>query len=76
MSSPAMPKEQRTAYQRWELDSFDAPKEAPLGGAPKVSIPPEGKVPLGDKGVHPPLVRVMMVFPWPETFCLLPTCPT
>ena len=38
MSSPAVPKEQRTAYQRWELDSFDAPK---------VSIPPEGKVPLG-----------------------------
>jgi len=38
MSSPAMPKEQRTAYQRWELDSFDAPK---------VSIPPEGKVLLG-----------------------------
>ena len=38
MSSPATPKEQRTAYQRWELDSFDAPK---------VSIPLEGKVPLG-----------------------------
>jgi len=35
MSSPAIPKEQRTAYQRWELDSFDAPKEVPLGGAPK-----------------------------------------
>ncbi|HUX24160.1 MAG TPA: flagellar assembly protein FliH [Burkholderiales bacterium] len=27
MSSPGIPKEQRTAYQRWELDSFDAPKE-------------------------------------------------
>lgn len=26
MSSPGIPKEQRTAYQRWELDSFDAPK--------------------------------------------------
>jgi len=26
MSSPAAAKEQRTAYQRWELDSFDAPK--------------------------------------------------
>jgi flagellar assembly protein FliH len=25
MSSPAMPKEQRSAYQRWELDSFDGP---------------------------------------------------
>ena len=35
MSSPAIPKEQRTAYQRWELDSFDAPNEVPLGGAPK-----------------------------------------
>jgi flagellar assembly protein FliH len=29
MSSPAMPKEQLTAYQRWELDSFDAPKTGP-----------------------------------------------
>lgn len=38
MSSAATPKEQRTAYQRWELDTFDAPK---------VSIPPDGKVPLG-----------------------------
>ena len=38
MSSPGIPKEQRTAYQRWELDSFDAPK---------VSIPLDGKVPLG-----------------------------
>ena len=27
MSSPATPKEQLTAYQRWELDSFDAPKQ-------------------------------------------------
>ncbi len=35
MSSPAAVKEIRTAYQRWELDSFDAPKEVPLGGAPK-----------------------------------------
>lgn len=26
MSSPTVPKEQRTAYQRWELDSFDAPR--------------------------------------------------
>jgi len=26
MSSPAIPREQLTAYQRWELDSFDAPK--------------------------------------------------
>jgi flagellar assembly protein FliH len=25
MSNPATPKEQLTAYQRWELDSFDAP---------------------------------------------------
>jgi flagellar assembly protein FliH len=25
MSSPALPKEQRSAYQRWELDTFDAP---------------------------------------------------
>ena len=31
MSSAAIPKEQLTAYQRWELDSFDAPKEVPLG---------------------------------------------
>ena len=38
MSSLATPKEQLTAYQRWELDSFDAPK---------VSIPPDGKVLLG-----------------------------
>ena len=28
MSSPATPKERLTAYQRWELDSFDAPKTA------------------------------------------------
>lgn len=27
MSSQALPKEQRSAYQRWELDSFDAPKK-------------------------------------------------
>ena len=27
MSSTAVPKEQLTAYQRWELDSFDAPKK-------------------------------------------------
>ena len=47
MSSPAAVKEIRTAYQRWELDSFDAPKEVPLGGVPKVSIPLDGKVPLG-----------------------------
>ena len=35
MSSPATAKTQLSAYQRWELDSFDAPQEAPLGGAPK-----------------------------------------
>jgi flagellar assembly protein FliH len=34
MSDSAAPKQQRSAYQRWELDSFDAPKEALLGGAP------------------------------------------
>ncbi len=28
MSSSAIPKEQLTAYQRWELDSFDAPKKS------------------------------------------------
>jgi len=33
MSNPAATKEQRTAYQRWELDSFDAPKDVPFGGA-------------------------------------------
>lgn len=38
MSSQSIPKERRTAYQRWELDTFDAPQ---------VSIPPEGIVPLG-----------------------------
>ncbi len=27
MSSVATPKEQRSAYQRWELDSFDAPQK-------------------------------------------------
>ena len=27
MSSAATPKEQLTAYQRWELDSFDAPQK-------------------------------------------------
>jgi flagellar assembly protein FliH len=27
MSSAAVPKEQRTAYQRWELDSFEAPQQ-------------------------------------------------
>mgnify|MGYP001415121943 CR=1 FL=1 len=27
MSSPAAPKEQRTAYQRWELDSFTPPEK-------------------------------------------------
>lgn len=30
MSSAPTPKEQRSAYQRWELDSFDAPGNAPL----------------------------------------------
>lgn len=34
MSSAAIPKEKLTAYQRWELDSFDAPQDARLGGAP------------------------------------------
>ncbi len=28
MSSTAIPKEQLTAYQRWELNSFDAPKKS------------------------------------------------
>ena len=27
MSSTAVPKEQRSAYQRWELDTFDAPQK-------------------------------------------------
>ena len=31
MSNAATPKEQRTAYQRWELDSFDAPKNEAKG---------------------------------------------
>ncbi|MBE0621516.1 MAG: flagellar assembly protein FliH [Burkholderiales bacterium] len=35
MSSTAIPKEQLTAYQRWELDTFDAPTEVPSGGARK-----------------------------------------
>ncbi|MGP1675541.1 MAG: flagellar assembly protein FliH [Burkholderiales bacterium] len=35
MSSLATPKEQLTAYQRWELHSFDDPKAVPLRGAPK-----------------------------------------
>lgn len=35
MSSAATPKEQLTAYQRWELHSFDDPKGVPLGGDPK-----------------------------------------
>jgi len=54
MSSPATPKEQLTAYQRWELDSFDAPKvsiplegKVPLGNDPKVSLPLGGSVPVG-----------------------------
>jgi len=34
MSSLATPKEQLSAYQRWELNSFDDPKGVPLGGAP------------------------------------------
>jgi len=44
MSSPAIAKEELTAYQRWELDSFDAPKEAPWGGVRKrdraAALPP------------------------------------
>ena len=35
MSSIVSPKERRTAYQRWELDSFDAPKS----GAKAVMLP-------------------------------------
>lgn len=35
MSSLATPKEQLTAYQRWELDSFDDPNGVPSGDAPK-----------------------------------------
>jgi len=37
MSSLATPKEQLSAYQRWELNSFDDPKGVPLGGAPPKS---------------------------------------
>ena len=48
MSSPAIAKEVLTAYQRWELDSFDAPKEVPLGGASK-------KVHLGGARKEAPL---------------------
>ena len=33
MSSPSVPKEQLTAYQRWELDSFDTPREGAPGAA-------------------------------------------
>ena len=38
--------------------------------APKVSIPLEGKVPLGDKGGTPPC-SWDKAFPPPETLCLL-----
>ncbi|TCS39184.1 flagellar assembly protein FliH [Paucimonas lemoignei] len=38
MSDTILPKELQTAFQRWELNSFDPPRPAPQPAAPKVTI--------------------------------------
>jgi flagellar assembly protein FliH len=55
----AAPMAQLTAYQRWELDSFDAPKEVPFGGAPK-EVPLGGGLKQGRKTATLPTVDQML----------------
>jgi flagellar assembly protein FliH len=38
MSDAILPKELQTAFQRWELNSFDTPRPAPQQNTPKVTI--------------------------------------